>query len=247
MASIKSALKNRQSYTNKNGVTIPYKDLSKMKQLNDMLNYYGKVLGTSTTDQRIRIANLSPSYTGKVARVEVAIQTFEFIRLRGKKSRLKSQKALTKWQRSMNYYKGQLKKNIDKLTDGDVSLNITEDAIKNFRANKEKINIVSIANYQTNLKQAIETKFGHLLDQEQLDALNKAVDGLDIYELHRLATDHPDLIDVLYEDPSSLSDRLGQFIDTIEMSIDRELVDDTTKINMERTMLGVDTFTLWDD
>lgn len=240
MASIKSALKNRQSYTNKNGVTIPYKDLVKMKRLNDMLNYYGKVLGTPTTDQRIRIGSLSPSYSGKIARVEVAIKTFEFIRLRGKKSRLKSKKALTKWQRSMNYYKGYLKRNIDKLTNGDVSLNFTEDAIKNFRANKEKINIIAIANYQTNLKQAIETKFGHLLNQEQLDALNNAVDGLDIYELHRLATDHPDLIDVLYEDPHSIIDRLGQFIDTIEMSTGRELVDYKTKIGMEQTILGID-------
>lgn len=211
MASIKQALKSKTSYTNKNGVTIPYRDLSKMKQLNDMLNYYGKVLGIKTTHERINIGALAGDYSARLSKLKVATQVMEYARLRQKRPKLKTKKAISKWQRSVNWYKGKLGKAFDGAT-----LNITEEAVKMFRESGEKLKITNIYNFNQNLKKSIESNFEALIGKELADKLKDFVDSMDIYELHRLAKDNPDLLSYLYYDPSNISSRLETIVERLE-------------------------------
>lgn len=213
MASIKQALKGKTSYTNKHGVTIPYKDLKKMKRLNDQLNYNTRKTGINTTQDRIKINTLSPNYKVKMANTGVRVEFGKYIRVVMSKPKLKVKnykEKLKKWQRQANYYKGRLKKHFP-----DMELNMTELDITNFKASGEKIDIRAIAQFQVNMREAFLENHEGLIPDDLLNKMVEAINNLSVYDIHRIAEDNGDIINFQYRGSGNTnecySDRVAEY------------------------------------
>ncbi len=204
--SIKQALLNKTSYTNKNKVTIPYDDLVKIKRYNDQYNYYQKQLfGKTDPRGRIKINALSSGYTRAIQNIEVKVNYMKYVRVTNKT--FKTARAQGRQAARLERLQQQIERATGAPileTSGDHVLKITD--IDVYRR---------AVQYKENMFATLNSNFRRYLTPAQYNRMLFRIEGLTLEEIHEIATNNPDLLDYVYYSPESYADKIAQFIDAI--------------------------------
>lgn len=233
MASIKKALKNKTSYTNKHGLTFSFEELREIKRLNDQLNYYKKV-NKLEIGKRIRPGMMANETASRVGDTKIAIKTGKYIRIRARLDKAIREKQPDKKITRLRYETTRAKtlltqamRDYGKFTN-DFNIEITQADIEAFKRDVESgklthvkggiagINFKKLSIFKDNLLNAVESQFGGRINSHHLQQLKDIIDKLSAYELHRLATDNPTMIDFIYLPDNDIEWYMGDLLHKIE-------------------------------
>lgn len=231
MASIRKALKQKTPYTTKHGLTIPYADLRKIKQTNDKLDYLKKKLGYEV-GERIKTGSLANDHISRLRTAQRSITLGKYMRIRQRYDQSPS----AKLERSLKYWKRRFDKITNEGTSHNINIDITTDDITMFKEGKIRINVDKLIIFKDNLFQTLENAVG--VFGGDFEPLKEIVDRLSAFELHRLATDYPDLIDYIYYDPDFVANKIDFVLSAIRsVSTDKQTINMANELQLSMEVM----------